>query len=183
MGGSRNRKFSGARRQVASALAMPEDRDVQVQAGAVLARAGDAGQAQKIADYLAKKYPSDSLVNYLWLPTIRAAIEIEHKNPAKAVEYLRTAQPYELSFLTELYPVYLRGVAYLEWIQCAQSAAEFQKVLDRRGLVGYKQQGALARLCLGRAYAMLGDTAKAKAAYQDFLKLWKEAGSAPLLSW
>jgi tRNA A-37 threonylcarbamoyl transferase component Bud32 len=164
-----------ARRQVASALAMSEDRDVQVQAGAVLARAGDAGQAQKIADDLAKKYPSDSLVNSLWLPTIRAAIEIERKNPAKAVEYLRTAQPYELSFLTELYPVYLRGVAYLEWMQGAQAAAEFQKVLDRRGLVGYNQQGALARLGLGRVYAMLGDTAKAKAAYQDFLKLWKDA--------
>lgn len=106
--------FEAARRRISSALAMSTDRDVLVQAAVVLARAGDEAQAQRIADDLAKRYPSDSLVNFLWLPTIRAAIEINRNNAGKAVEFLWSAVPYELSFLTEMYPAYLRGVAYLK---------------------------------------------------------------------
>ncbi len=167
--------FEVARQQVATALTMSTDRDLQVQAAVVLARAGDETQAQKIADDLAKRFPSDTLVNFIWLPTIRAAIEIGRKNPAKAVEYLQTALPYDLSFLVELYPAYLRGVAYLKLQRGSEPAAEFQKLFDHRGLVGYQQQGALAHLGIARAYVLQGDKAKARAAYNDFFALWKNA--------
>jgi hypothetical protein len=167
--------FEVARQQVATALTMSTDRDLQVQAAVVLARAGDETQAQKIADDLAKRFPSDTLVNFIWLPTIRAAIEIGRKNPAKAVEYLQTTLPYDLSFLVELYPAYLRGVAYLKLRRGSEAAAEFQKLFDHRGLVGYQQQGALADLGIARAYVLQGEKAKARAAYNDFFALWKNA--------
>ena len=165
--------FETARKQVGAALAMSTDRDLQVQAAVVLARAGDGMQAQKIADDLAKRFPSDTLINFIWLPSIRAAIEIDRKNPAKAVEYLQTTLPYDLSFLVELYPTFLRGVAYLQLQRGAE--AEFQKLFLHRGLVGYSQQGALAHLGIARAYVLQGQKPKARAAYNDFLTLWKEA--------
>ena len=167
--------FDAARQLVSSGLAMSKDRDLLVQAAVVLARAGNSAQAQKIADDLAQKFPSDTLVNFLWIPLIRAAVEIDRKNPAKAAEFLKTALSYELSFLTEMYPAYLRGVAYLKLQQGSQSAVEFQKLFDHRGFVGFNQQGVLARLGIARAYALQGDTTKARAAYQDFLTLWKDA--------
>lgn len=167
--------LEAARQQITAALAMSTDRDLEVQAAVVLARTGDEMQAQKIADDLAKRFPSDSLVNFLWVPTIRAAIEIGRKNPAKAVDYLQTALPYDLSFLVELYPAYLRGAAYLQLQRGGEAAAEFQKLFDHRGLVGYNQQGALAALGIARAYVLQGETAKARAAYNNFFTLWKDA--------
>jgi eukaryotic-like serine/threonine-protein kinase len=114
------------------------------------------------------------------LPTIRAQIELVRKNPERSIELLRTAGPYELtdeSLNACLYPVYVRGQAYLYLAanQAAAAAAEFQKILDHRGIVGPCETGALAHLQIARAYAMQDDTAKAKAAYQDFLTLWKDA--------
>ncbi len=167
--------FEAARQHVAAALALSTDRDLEVQAAVVLARAGDQMQAQKLSDDLAKKSPNDSLINFLWLPSIRAAIELDRKNPAKAVEYLQTSLPYELSFLTELYPAYLRGVAYTQLPRGDEAAAEFQKLFDHRGLVGYNQQWALARLGIARANVLQGDKTKARAAYNDFFTLWKDA--------
>ncbi len=114
------------------------------------------------------------------LPAIRAAIELNGKSGANAIKTLGTAGPYELAQCEPfqvgmLYPVYLRGQAYLLARQGNEAAAEFQKIVDHRGIVLNFPTGALARLGLARAYAAQGDTTKARAAYQDFLILWKDA--------
>ncbi len=117
-----------------------------------------------------------------YLPTLRAKLAISHSNPQQALEMLAKAGPYELGLPAytdynwpNLYPVYVRGEAYLAAHQGSEAAAEFQKILDHRGVVSNEPIGALARLQLGRAYAMQGDTAKARTAYQDFFALWKDA--------
>ena len=121
------------------------------------------------------------MVGY-WLPTIRAATEINRNDPAKAIDILQAASPYEFGvpvppsqFGGYLYPAYLRGQAYLLLHKGGEAAIEFQKFLDHRGLLANCPLGALAHLQLGRAYTMAGDTTKAKAAYKDFLALWKDA--------
>ena len=119
-------------------------------------------------------------MNHYWLATTRGAIELGQNNPANAIELLQPAAAYELSCsipfqLGTLYPAYVRGEAYLALHQGLQAAAEYQKILGHRGIVLNFALGALAHLGLARAYAMQGDTVKAKAAYQDFLTLWKDA--------
>jgi eukaryotic-like serine/threonine-protein kinase len=131
---------------------------------------------------LGKRFPEDTIVQFNYLPTTRAQIDLIHNDFARAIEALQLAAPYELGSppgvnSLALYPVYVRGEAYLAAHQGTEAAAEFQKILDHRGKVGNSPIGALAHLQSGRAYAMRGDTAKAKAAYQDFLTLWKDADS------
>ncbi|MGF7182171.1 hypothetical protein [Tunturiibacter psychrotolerans] len=112
------------------------------------------------------------------LPTVQAQIELSRNNPQRSVELLQAAAPYELtdiSFRGCLYPPYVRGEAYLALKQGAAAAAEFQKILDHRGLVRACETAVLAHLGIARAYALQGDTVKARAAYQDFLTLWKDA--------
>jgi len=113
------------------------------------------------------------------LSTIRAAVALERKDPKRAVELLQATNSIELSQPTPLAvflcPVYLRGEAYLMLRDGKAAAAEFQKFIDYRGLVGNFQWGALARLELGRAFALSGDVNKARVAYQDFLTIWKDA--------
>jgi eukaryotic-like serine/threonine-protein kinase len=127
------------------------------------------------------RFPQDTVMQSVWLPTIHAQIETNHKNAGRSIELLQTAAPYELGMLSGsapnscLYPVYVRADAYLSAQQGAAAAAEFQKILDHRGLLWNCATGVLAHLGLARAYAMQGDTAKTKAAYQDFLTLWKDA--------
>jgi tetratricopeptide (TPR) repeat protein len=171
-----------ARSATAAALALASTRNVQILAALALARAGDSNGTQKMADELQKQNPLNTKINGYFLPTIRAAVEINRKNPAKAIEILQVAAPYELGnpdpdpvVGAMMYPVYERGQAYLLLHQGSAAAAEFQKFLDHRGVVVNCPLGALARLGLARAYAMQGDAAKAKAAYQDFLTLWKDA--------
>ena len=119
------------------------------------------------------------MVQRYWVPTIRAAVALEHKDPNRALELLKIASAIELSWPTNvstfLCPVYLRGDAYLMLHDGQRATAEFHKFIDYRGLVVNFPWGALARLGLARAYAVQGDTAKARAAYQDFLTLWKDA--------
>jgi len=171
-----------ARQEVADALSLAPTRDVQEGAAMVLARAGDSIRAEKIADQLAKQFPLNSLITTVQVPEIRAAIEMNRRNPSKAVEFLQAVSPYELGVVDSLYSAYLRGLAYLLLRQGSEAATEFQRILDHRSIVQNNSQGALARLGLARAYAMQGDTAKAKAAYQDFLALWKDAdGDIPVL--
>ena len=132
-------------------------------------------------DELAKSFPQDTVMQSVWLPTIRAQKETGRKSPARSIELLQTAAPYELGMLSGsatnacLYPVYVRAEAYLSAQQGLLAAAEFQKILNHRGLLWNCATGALARLGLGRAYVLQGDIAKARAAYQDFLALWKDA--------
>jgi serine/threonine protein kinase/tetratricopeptide (TPR) repeat protein len=164
-----------ARRQVAEALALAPTRTVQVNAGIALGRSGDTKQATAIVDELEKKYPADTLNRNIWVATIRGAVALDANNPSAAIASLQSATPYEFGLDAGLYPNYLRGLAYLEEKDGANAAAEFQKILDHPGIVQISPIGALAHLQIGRAFAMQGDTAKAKAAYQDFLTLWKDA--------
>jgi serine/threonine protein kinase len=164
----------------ALALAPAPGRDIRSVAALALARAGEAAQAQKLADGLDKDFPQNTVVQGYWLPSIRAAIELNAKYGAKAAEILKTASPYELGQcqpfqLGMMYPIYLRGQAYLLARQGKEAAAEFQRISDNRAIVLNFPLGALAHLGLARAYAMQGDTAKARAAYQDFLTLWNDA--------
>jgi len=168
-----------ARAEANTAVKLAPNRDVQAMAALALARAGDTAGAEKLAAELDKTFPLDTLVQRYWLPTIRAAVALERKAPNRAIELLKVASTIELSEPTQftifLCPVYLRGEAYLMLHDGNRAAAEFQKFIDHRGLVGNFPWGALARLGLARAYAIQGDTAKARAAYQDFLTLWKDA--------
>ena len=141
-------------------------------------------RAEKLAAELDKAFPLDTLVQKYWLPTIRAAVALEHKDPSRAIELLKVASPIELGQPAQvtvfLCPVYLRGEAYLMLHDGKAAAAEFQKFIDHYGLVGNFPWGALARLGLARAYALEAATDpaardKALAAYQNFLTLWKDA--------
>jgi len=164
-----------ARQRAAAALALSRGRDVQFYAALALAFAGDAARAQALADDLAKRFPEDTIVQFNYLPTIHAQLALSHNDSSKAIEALQAAAPYELGQGGGLYPVYVRGEAYLAAHQGSEAAAEFQKIFDQRGVVGNEPIGALAHLGLARAYSMPGSTAKARSAYRDFLTLWKDA--------
>jgi len=169
-----------AKQDVAVALALSPGRDVKMLAALALARSGESVRAKTIVGELEKSYPSETLLKVYWLPTIRAALELNANNAAQSLVHLEATAPYELGEppqyqLGTLYPAYMRGQAQLMAHNGAAAAAEFQKVLDHRGIVLNFVTAALARLRLARAYAMAGDSAKAKAAYQDFLNQWKDA--------
>ena len=157
-------------------------RDVDYGSALALAYAGHAGQAQALADDLDKRFPEATVVQFNYLPTLRAKLALLHSNPQEALVILGAASPYELGLPAlnfynwpNLYPAYVRGEAYLAAHQGREAAAEFQKILDHRGIVLNEPIGALAHLGLARAYSLQGDTAKSRAAYQDFLTLWKDA--------
>jgi DNA-binding winged helix-turn-helix (wHTH) protein/tetratricopeptide (TPR) repeat protein len=174
--GDREQARAGAK----AALKLGPNRDVRVIAVLALARAGDTVAAEKLAAELDKTFPLDTLVQRYWLPTIRASVALERKDPNRAIDLLKVANTIELSSATGdltvfLCPVYVRGEAYLMLHDGNRAAAEFQKFIDHRGVVMNFPWGALARLGLARAYAMQDNKAKARTAYQDFLTLWKEA--------
>lgn len=174
----------GKPKQVASALnsafALTQSRDVKTFAALAYARAGLVSQARTLANELAAENPSHTMLHVYWLPTIEASIYIHLNQPDKAVEALEIAHTYELGEPDPmgpgtLYPAYVRGEAYLRLKEGDKAAAEFQKLLEHRGCVLNYPLGALAHLELGRAYALSGNKDKARAAYQDFLTLWKDA--------
>jgi eukaryotic-like serine/threonine-protein kinase len=165
---------------VAAALALSPGRDVKVFAALTLARIGAAPRAKTLVEELEKSYPTNSMLKLYWLPTINAAIQLSKGNSSQSLVLLEAAAPYELGDppplqVGTLYPAYLRGQAHLLAHNGTAAAAEFQKLLDHRGIVLNFVTGSLAHLQIGRAYAMQGDTVKAKAAYKDFLTLWKDA--------
>jgi tetratricopeptide (TPR) repeat protein len=168
-----------ARAEANAAVKLAPNRDVRAIAALALARAGDTAGAEKLAAELDKTFPLDTLVQRYWLPTIRAGVALERQGPNRAIELLKVASTIELGIAVNyeiiLCPVYLRGEAYLLLRDGDRAAAEFQKFIDHRGVVMNFPWGALARLGLARAYALQGDTAKARTAYQDFLTLWKDA--------
>jgi len=174
---------AAARQAAEAALSFSKERDPQYGAAFALALAGDTANAQKFAGDLERRFPEDTEVKLNYLPALRALIDLNRNDPAKAIQALEVGRPYELGsptsgfpgFFGLLYPIYVRGLAYLALHRGAEAASEFQKILDRRGLVIDDPIGALAHLQLGRAYAMAGDPAKARTAYSDFLTLWKDA--------
>ena len=171
-----------ARRRATLKMGRSAGRDAQYGSALALAYAGDQGRAQALTADLVRRFPEDTIVRFNYLPTLRAKLALSQGNFSEAIESLRTATPYELGQTTSsmfgwtaLYPAFVRGEAFLVEHQGGEAAAEFQKILDHRGIVLNQPIGALAHLQLGRAYVMTGDTIKAKAAYQDFLTLWKDA--------
>ena len=171
-----------AREQASAAMKVAPDSPEAEEFGALLlAGSGDAKRAEALIQDLQKRFPFHTMVQSYWLPTIRAQIALVNQQPQQAIDVLRAALPVELgqALSTQgpycLYPVYVRGEAYLAAGQGGVAAAEFQKLIDHRGITWSCATGALARFGLARAYAMPGDNAKARTAYQDFLTLWKDA--------
>ena len=175
---------SGAAQQTASALTMASNRTVKFLSGLTLAWAGDSTRAESLADEMQKRFPLDTVVNGYCLPTLRASIEINRSNPGKAIEILKAATPTELG-VGSGNPIYVRGQAYLLLHEPGKAAAEFQKILDHRSIIVNRPTLPLAHLGLARAYALQARSAdgadadaaraKARAAYQDFFTLWKDA--------
>ena len=172
-----------ARRRATFTLARIAGHDVEYGTALTLTYIGDDRRAQALTDDLGKRFPQNTLVQVSYLPTVRAKLAVNKGNALEAIENLRAATPYELGVpvpygaynWAALYPVFVRGEAHLAAHQGSEAAAEFQKILDHRGIVLNSPIGALAHLQIGRAFEMQGDTAKARAAYQDFLTLWKDA--------
>jgi eukaryotic-like serine/threonine-protein kinase len=181
-----------ARQTAAEALKLaPESQGVKSEVALAFAMAGDTARAEFLAQDLAKRFPLDTQIQALWLPTIHVQLALDKKNPASALNILQAPSPIELGQIqftmniSCLYPVYVRGQAYLAAGQGSAAAAEFQKILDHSGIVWKCWTGALARLGVARANALQARTAqgadadaarvRALAAYQDFLTLWKDA--------
>jgi serine/threonine protein kinase/tetratricopeptide (TPR) repeat protein len=169
-----------ARQGVAAALALAPGRDVKVFAALTLARIGETARAKALVDDLEKNYGSNSVLKLYWLPTVKAAIELGKGDSAQVFRILEAAAPYEFGSppplqIGTLYPAYLRGQAYLLAHNGNAAAAEFQKLLDHRGIVVNFVTASVAHLQIARAFAMAGDAAKAKAAYQGFVSSWREA--------
>jgi len=169
---------AAARQAVARALALAPGRDVKVAAALALARTGETAQSRTILEALEKSDPTNTYLKVYWFPVLEASIAMAQQAPDRAIVALEASLPYELGGPPPgiaMYPPYIRGVAYLAQKNGPAAAAEFQKFLDHTGVVQNFLLGSLAHHQLGRAYTISGDTAKAKAAYQDFLKLWKDA--------
>jgi predicted Ser/Thr protein kinase len=169
---------AAARQGVARALALAPGRDVKVLSALALARSGETAQSRNILETLQKSEPTNTYLKVYWFPVIEASIAIAQQAPDQAIVTLEPSLPYELGSpppVTTMHPPYIRGLAYLAEKNGPAAAAEFQKFVDHPGIVLNFLLGSLARLQLGRAYAISGDTAKAKAAYNDFLTLWKDA--------
>jgi serine/threonine protein kinase/DNA-binding winged helix-turn-helix (wHTH) protein/predicted Zn-dependent protease len=169
-----------ARADALAALKLTQNRDMKKMAALVLAQTGDAAAADKLAKELNEAHPLDTLIQRYWLPTIRAAITLQRKDPDQAINILNGTRDIELGDLNSLLPVYVRGEAYLMLDDGEAASAEFQKFIDHYGMVANFPWGALARLGLARAYALEAahDPAareKARNAYQNFLTLWKDA--------
>ena len=179
-----------AKKNAAAALALSNGRDVHYAAGLALALSGDSVRSQSLADDLEQRFPEDTFAKFTYVPVLRAVSALERGKPAESVERLRTALPYELAvngvnfqfYLGGLHSAYVRGEAMLALHRYGDAIAEFQKILDHRGIVGADPIGALAHVQLGRAFALSGDQKKAKAAYEVFLTLWKDADAGvPIL--
>ena len=174
---------AAARQSAAKALKLGRGRDVDYAAAFALALSGDLPQSRALAEGLAREYPEDTSVQFLYLPTLQALFSLNADDPAAAIQALQIASRYDLALgrvgfigrFGGLYPIYVRGVAYLAARQPTEAAAEFQRILDHRGIVLVDPLDAMARLQLARALALSGDTVKAKSAYSDLLTLWKNA--------
>jgi len=175
-----------ARKRAGDAVELSKSRDVEYGAAFALALSGDSSRSQGLTEDLSRRFPEDTIVRFTYVPTIRALVALNHSQPSKAIELLQTAISYEggtpieggSEFLLgagSLYPAYVRGLAYLASHHRAEAAAEFQKILDHRGVVLCDPIGALVHVQVARTYALSGDKTKAKSAFQDFFTMWKDA--------
>jgi DNA-binding winged helix-turn-helix (wHTH) protein/tetratricopeptide (TPR) repeat protein len=173
---------SDARRSAIAVVQLSKARDVEYGAALALALSGDLSRSQSLADELEQRFPEDTSVRYSYLPVLRALAVLKRK-PSKAIELLQVAGRYELGTpgssangsFGSLYPIYVRGEAYMAAHQGAVATAEFQKILDHRWVLVTDSMGPLAHLQLARALILSGDREKAKAAYEDFFAIWKRA--------
>jgi eukaryotic-like serine/threonine-protein kinase len=170
-----------ARKAAADALSLSSKSDIELLVALALARSGDSVQSAALADKVAAEFDRDTLIQAYWLPAIRATIAIDRGDPQKAIELLSMASEYELGEPVQwpshgtLYPVYVRGEAYLRAGDAVRAATEFQKIIDHRGVVANFPLGVLARVQLARAYKLGGDGEKAREAYAAFLVVWLNA--------
>jgi tetratricopeptide (TPR) repeat protein len=171
--------LSTARLRGAAALALSHGRDVDSAVALALALASDTGGAEALVLNLDREYPLDTLVQHNYLPEIRAEIALQGGDPAKAVDLLQAATPYEMGTtvlsVLQFFPAYERGRAYLQAHNGTAAAAEFQKIIDHPDALLNAPVIPAAKLGLARAYALVGDKDKSRTAYQDFLGLWKNA--------
>ena len=172
-----------ARRLAQSTLGLSKSRDAEYGAAFAFALSGNSNQASALVADLEKRLPEDTSVHFHYAPAVRGLIALNAHDPVKAIELLQANVPYELGspqssfdgFYGTLYPIYVRGLAYLMLHRGVEAANEFRKVLDHPGIVANDPVGALANLQLGRAYIQSGDMTRARAAYKDLLTLWKTA--------
>jgi tetratricopeptide (TPR) repeat protein len=175
---------AGGKRDAMASLELSKGRDVQYAASLALAFSGDSNRSQQLADDLEKRFPEDTFSRFTYVPVLRAFAALERGKPADSVEQLQTTLHYELAinalnfshfYLGGLHSAYVRGQALAASHKYPEAAAEFQRILDHRGIVGSDPISALAHLQLGRVFVLWGDKSKAKAAYEAFLTLWKNA--------
>ncbi|MGC2245617.1 MAG: protein kinase [Terriglobales bacterium] len=167
--------ISQAREAAAASSALAHGRSNLEPLAVALAMTGDTSRAQSIVDDLGHRFASDTLLHNVTIPLVAALTAMSRKVPEHGIEALGAAVPYEFGIGQGLLPIFVRGQAYLQAKRGAEAAAEFQKIIDHRGIDPTIPEHSLAKLGLGRAYVLTGDTAKAKAAYQDFFALWKDA--------
>jgi tetratricopeptide (TPR) repeat protein len=167
-----------------AALTLSKGRDVEYASALALSLSGSLSRSDAITGELEKRFPEDTFVKFTYVPVLRGSAAMGRGKPADAVERLHAALRYELAVnglngnshsMGGLHSAYVRGEALLAARQYAEAAAEFQKILSHRGLVGADPIGALAYWQLGKTFAVTGDKAKAKTAYERFLGLWKDA--------
>jgi serine/threonine protein kinase len=174
---------SAARQRATTVLELARGREVDYAAAFALILAGDVAGSRALGDDLAKNFPEDTSVQYMYLPTLRALFALNERDAAAAIQSLQVASRFDLAlgglgfngYFGGLYPIYVRGQAYLAANQPGAAAAEFQRIVDYPGIVLMDPMGALARLQLARALALSGDTVKATSAYKDLFTLWKNA--------
>jgi tetratricopeptide (TPR) repeat protein len=173
-----------ASKNAIAALELSNGRDVEYTAGLALALSGDSVRSEPLADDLERRFPEDTFAKFTYVPVLRGLSALNHGKPTDSVAQLQITLPYELAvnglnfnhfYLGGLHSAYVRGEAWLAAHRYPEAIAEFQKILDHRGMAGADPIGVLAHLQLGRAFILSGDPIKAKAAYQHFLTLWTDA--------
>ena len=169
--------YPQARTQAVAALKLGRGIDVEETAAEALALVGDTAQAQDLSEDLQRRFPKHAPLNVACIPTILATIALRRGEPAKAIEILQPAAPYDLSEFCSLSPIYIRGLAYLRAASGGEAAAEFQKIVDHPGIDATSPRHALANLGLARAYKLIGDSARSRQAYQEFFAAWSGADS------
>jgi eukaryotic-like serine/threonine-protein kinase len=167
--------YAQARASAHEASALAAGRDIRCSVGFALALSGDSKDAEQLADALNRDFPSNTLVQTYWLPTIRAQVELAHHKPNRSIDLLKAVTPYDQGSTGTMAPAYVRGNAYLQLGEVSLGLNEFQNIIDHRFLVDPSFTSPLARLGKARAKALQGDAPNARIAYQDFFALWKDA--------